>query len=186
MTEKKDGGELQKAVPGERLTPFLKQMQEEEQGEMSLDCWELLVNQLTSTETTSDFRMPLGNFSWRNCVLLRGVRSRDIFRDCRDHVIYREEMGRVKGLPFDLLRKKKQRAETGMSHCLSWQKALCLTLCPLDLYPGTWNSWDIPFLHLSQPAEFSCHCCCPATYLLETCGNSKDGLCLLFVWVQTL
>lgn len=61
VTEKKDGGELQKTVPGGRLTPFLKQMQEEEQGEISLYCWELLVNQLT--ETTSEFRMPLGNFS---------------------------------------------------------------------------------------------------------------------------
>lgn len=46
MTEKKDGGQLQKAVPGERLIPFLKQMLEEEQGEMSLYCCELLVNQL--------------------------------------------------------------------------------------------------------------------------------------------
>lgn len=63
MTEKKAGGKLQKAVPGERVTPFLKWMQEEEQGEVSGYCWELLVSQLTSTETTSGFRVPLGNFS---------------------------------------------------------------------------------------------------------------------------
>lgn len=81
-------------------------------------------------------------------------------------------MGRVKGLLFDLLRKKKgKKQELRCLHCLSWQKAVCLILCPLALYPGTWHSWDTPFLHFSQQVAHSCHCYCLATYLLETWDN---------------
>lgn len=135
MTEKKDGGELQKAVPGERLTPFLKQMQEEEQGEMSLDCWELLVNQLTSTETTSDFRMPLGNFSWRNCVLLRGGKKQGYIQGLQGscHLQGRDGKGERASLWFAQKKKAKSR---------NWD--VSLSQLAESSVPDPMSSWPVP------------------------------------------
>lgn len=90
-----------------------------------------------------------------------------------------------KGFPLICSEKKSKEQELG---CLTVSVGRKLCAWPYVLLTCTQGHGTAGTSRFctSQPAEFSCYCCCPATYLLETCGNSKDGLCLLFMWVQIL
>lgn len=89
-----------------------------------------------------------GTSAKRNCVFFSGESSRGMARDCRGQIFtWWEEMGRVKGLLFDLLNKKAESRNWDVL-AASVDRKLCAWPCAL--YPRTWQGWGTPFLHFLQ------------------------------------